>query len=115
MRLQCALAVAAGVVLLCCAPNQRPVQAKSTVPIQVQAQTGGQTASRLHITGLVRAVRVYAIQTPQITLITQVSPQNNRLTLVRLVENGARVKQGDRLAEFDNTRQLDEPLEAEAK
>jgi multidrug resistance efflux pump len=64
---------------------------------------------------MVRAVRVYAIQTPQITQITQTGGQNNRLTLVRLAENGARVKEGDLLAEFDNTRQLDEALEAEAK
>ena len=119
MRAQCALRVAAVVVSLfaCvgCAPNQRSVQAKTTVPIEAQAQTDGQMVSRLHITGLVRAVRVYAIQTPQITLITQASSQNNRLTLVRLVENGAHVKEGDLLAEFDNTRQLDEALEAEAK
>jgi multidrug resistance efflux pump len=35
--------------------------------------------------------------------------------LVRLAENGSRVKEGDLLAEFDNTKQLDEALEAEAK
>ena len=32
-----------------------------------------------------------------------------------MAENGTRVKEGDLLAEFDNTRQLDEALEAEAK
>jgi HlyD family secretion protein len=94
-----------------CASGQRSAEAK-TAPVPADLLARG---SRLHITGLVRAVRVYAIQTPQITQITQMGGQNNRLTLVTLVENGARVKEGDLLAEFDNTRQLDEALEAEAK
>jgi HlyD family secretion protein len=98
-----------------CAPSQRSVQAKTAGPMETSAQSAGSPVSRLHITGLVRAVRVYAIQTPQITQITQAGSQNNRLTLVRLADNGARVKEGDLLAEFDNTRQLDEALEAEAK
>jgi multidrug efflux pump subunit AcrA (membrane-fusion protein) len=69
------------------------------------------------ITGLVRAVRVFAIQTPQISQISQGGGggMGNRLTLVTLVPNGARVKQGDVLAEFDNTRQLDETMEVQAK
>src|SRR6476646_2742235 len=98
-----------------CGAGQQTVQAKPAVtspPIQPPLESP--PTPRLHITGTIRAVRVYAIQTPQITQITQ-SGQNNRLTLVRLVENGGRVKKGDLLAEFDNTRQLDEALEAEAK
>src|SRR4051794_28613592 len=87
-----------------CAPSQRSVQAKTAAPMEIPAQSAGNPVSRLHITGLVRAVRVIAIQTPQITQITQAGAQNNRLTLVRLADNGARVKEGDLLAEFDNTR-----------
>ncbi len=64
----------------------------------------------VRITGLVRAVRVYSIQVPQIAGI-----QGNRVTLVTLVPNGTTVKQGDTLAEFDDTKQLDDALEAQAK
>src|SRR6185369_8399776 len=67
----------------------------------------------VRITGLVRAVRVYSVQVPQI--IQTPGSQGNRITLVTLVPNGATVKKGDNLAEFDNTRQLDDALEAEAK
>jgi multidrug resistance efflux pump len=94
-----------------CAPGQRAAQANTVVLLENDAPP----APGLRITGTVRAVRVYAIQTPQITQITQAGSQNNRLTLVRLAENGAGVNEGDLLAEFDNTRQLDEALEAEAK
>src|SRR5581483_8383047 len=119
MNLPCALGATAAFVCLLgssgCAPGQQAVQAKTPIQGETQAQTASSPTAALHITGTVRAVRVYAIQTPPITQITQAGGQNNRLTLVRLAENGARVKEGDLLAEFDNTRQLDEALEAEAK
>ena len=63
----------------------------------------------IRATGLVRAVKVSSIQVPQI------AGQGGRMTLVRLVANGTNVKQGDTLAEFDRTKQLDDALEAEAK
>jgi len=37
------------------------------------------------------------------------------MTLTRLVPNGVRVKQGDTLAEFDRTKQLDDARDAQAK
>jgi HlyD family secretion protein len=99
-----------------CGTGQPSVKANTgAASVPVQSPVDPEAGSRMHITGIVRAVRVYAIQTPQITQITQAGGQNNRITLVRLAENGARVKEGDLLAEFDNTRQLDEALEAEAK
>jgi len=81
----------------------------------VKANTGPLTqeqppAPLVHITGLVRALRVYSVQVPQIA-----GAQGNRTTLITLVPNGSTVKQGDELAEFDNTKQLDDALEAEAK
>ena len=78
----------------------RPLEAPSPPPL-------------VRITGLVRAVRVYSVQVPQI--IQTPGSQGNRITLVTLVPNGATVKKGDNLAEFDNTRQLDDAREAEAK
>ena len=64
----------------------------------------------VRITGLIRAVRVHSIQVPQIA-----GAQGNRITLVTVAPNGTTVRQGDTLAEFDNTKQLDDALEAEAK
>lgn len=64
---------------------------------------------KIRATGIIQALRVYGIQTPQIT------GQSGRMTLVKLVRNGAEVKEGDVLAEFDRTTQLDTLREAEAK
>jgi multidrug resistance efflux pump len=47
--------------------------------------------------------------------VPQLTGQNVRITLVRLVTNGSHVKQGDLLAEFDRTQQLDAAREAKAK
>lgn len=65
--------------------------------------------SVIRATGIVQALRVYSIQTPQIT------GQSGRMTLVKLVSSGARVQEGDVLAEFDRTQQADNLREAEAK
>jgi multidrug resistance efflux pump len=85
---------------------------KSTV---VRAYTGPGKPEQppvplVRITGLVRALRVNSIQVPQIA-----GAQGNRVTLVTLVPNGTTVKKGDTLAEFDDTKQLDDALEAQAK
>ena len=96
-----------------CTPA-RPVRADSA-PAPVNPGPAN-AAPLIRITGLVRAVRVYAIQTPQVAQLSQNSGfQGNRLTLVELAPNGAEVKEGQTLAEFDNTRLLDEALEIEAK
>src|SRR5206468_5934651 len=91
-----------------CSRSQNVVNA-GTAPRQEPPPS---TTQLVRITGLVRAVRVYSVQVPQI--IATPGSQGNRITLVTLVPNGATVKKGDTLAEFDNTRQLDEALEAEA-
>src|SRR6185369_15939911 len=83
-----------------------PVVKADTRPLQQDPPA----APLVRITGLVRALRVYSVQVPQIA-----GAQGNRVTLVTLVPNGATVKQGEDLAEFDNTKQLDDALEAEAK
>lgn len=60
-------------------------------------------------TGTVYAVKVHSVQVPQIT------GQGGRMTLTSLVTNGSQVKQGDVLAEFDQTQQQDNLREAQAK
>jgi multidrug resistance efflux pump len=61
-------------------------------------------------TGTVQPVRYSVAQAPQIT-----GQQSGRLTLAKLVPNGSKVKEGDLLAEFDRTQQLDNAREAQAK
>lgn len=66
-------------------------------------------ATPIRATGLLRAVKVLAMQVPQL------AGQGGRITLVKLVPNGSPVKQGDTIAEFDSTKQEDDALEAQAK
>jgi HlyD family secretion protein len=63
----------------------------------------------LRLTGLVEAIHSSKVTVPQIV------GQNGRLTLTRLISNGSRVKQGDLIAEFDATQQLDAAFTARAK
>jgi HlyD family secretion protein len=66
-------------------------------------------AASIRATGLLRAVKVLAMQVPQL------AGQGGRITLVKLVPNGSPVKQGDTIAEFDSTKQEDDAREAQAK
>jgi multidrug resistance efflux pump len=63
----------------------------------------------IRATGTIQAVRAHSIQVPQI------AGQGGRMTLIKLAPNGAVVKEGDILAEFDRTAQLDIAREAQAK
>jgi multidrug resistance efflux pump len=60
-------------------------------------------------TGVVQAEQSHSVRTPQIT------GQNARVTLTRLIPNGTRVHKDDVLVEFDRTNLLDEEREARAK
>jgi multidrug efflux pump subunit AcrA (membrane-fusion protein) len=60
-------------------------------------------------TGTIQAVRFLLVQTPRI------SSKSSRMTLVTLVPNGSMVREGDPLAEFDQTEQLEASREAQAK
>lgn len=86
--------------------KQTPTAVRAAAPT---LSTQAPASKAIRATGLVRAVKVSSIQVPQI------AGQGGRMTLVRLVPNGTHVKQGDTLAEFDRTKQLDDALEAEAK
>ncbi len=68
-----------------------------------------QAVRGVRATGLLRAVRVFSIQVPQIT------GQGGRITLTAISPNGSIVQKDEVIAEFDNTKQLDDALEAEAK
>ncbi len=82
--------------------------ATSTPPT---APTGPRT---VRANGVIQAVRAFTIQVPRIEGSQQQGNQG-RLTLVKLVQNGAQVKEGDVLAEFDRTPQMEAAREAQAK
>lgn len=57
---------------------------------------------------------IQAIHSSKI-LVPAIYGQNGPLTLTRLVDNGALVKEGDTIAEFDSTDQIDKARDAKAK
>ncbi|MBC8166159.1 MAG: efflux RND transporter periplasmic adaptor subunit [Bryobacteraceae bacterium] len=90
-----------------------PVRANARLP---ESQPVPRQAGKREIraTGTIKAVRAFTVQVPQIA--GGLNPQTNgRLTLVKLVLNGTKVNQGDVLAEFDRTAQIDAAREAKAK
>jgi HlyD family secretion protein len=101
----------------CCAVlltgcGQTQVETASTpVPSQpAVAISDTQRASReARLSGIVEAVRSSRVGVPQLM------GQNNRMTLTRIVANGARVSEGDVIAEFDALEQIDAARTANAK
>lgn len=93
-----------------CARHTRvsPAQTAS-VPRAALARIGVLQPRRLRLTGSVEAVRSLMVRPPT------VQGSNPMMTLVRLVANGARVKQGDVLAEFDATDEAERARQARAK
>jgi HlyD family secretion protein len=72
------------------------------------ADSGG-PVRRIRATGTIQALRVSNVQVPQLR------GPGGRLTLIRLIPNGSRVKPGDVVAEFDRIQQLEDAREARAK
>jgi len=72
------------------------------------ADSGG-PVRRIRATGTIQALRVSNVQVPQLR------GPGGRLTLIRLIPNGSRVKAGDVVAEFDRIQQLDDARDARAK
>jgi HlyD family secretion protein len=85
-------------------PNSTGTPAASTM---VAEPSHGQREIRL--TGTVEAIRSSKVIVPQ-TL-----GQGGQLTLTHLIPNGSQVNQGDLIAEFDPTQQIDNGLAAKGK
>jgi multidrug efflux pump subunit AcrA (membrane-fusion protein) len=66
-------------------------------------------AREIRVTGTVEAVHSTKI------LVPQIFGQYNRMTLTKLIPNGSRVKEGDLIATFDATQQIDTARDAQAK
>jgi HlyD family secretion protein len=87
-------------------------------PTRVLAATEGQSAASapvrqlphvIRLTGTVQAIHSFVIQTPS------TRGQGGNLTLTKLVAGGATVREGDVLAEFDPTAQLQAERDTVAK
>jgi len=90
----------------CCARKPAPPAhaASADPPVRRVA-----ASHEVRLSGMVQAVHFFTVQVPQIT------SQNGRVTLTKLIANGVRVKTGDLLAEFDRTQEQDNAREARAK
>lgn len=98
--------VGAFVALIGCGRPSSPVVQAATEPAPAETADGPRL---VRATGTIQPVRFYTVQVPQIT------GQGGRMTLVRLATNGATVKAGEVIAEFDRTQQLDNAREAQAR
>jgi HlyD family secretion protein len=99
------LPVISALVLVACDRTAPPVA-------QAAAPKPSETAPVKHeirLTGTVQAVHSSKI------LVPQIYGQNGPLTLTHLVENGIIVKEGDSIASFDSTDQIDKARDARAK
>lgn len=72
-------------------------------------ETGVLQARHIRLTGSVAAVHALMVRPPS------VQGSSSMMTLVRLVPNGAQVKKGDVLAEFDATDEIERARQASAK
>ena len=99
------LLIAASSSLLSSCGNSSPAANLPAPAPTAAAQPVGEVRSA----GSVQAVHSFVVQTPYI------AGQGGQLTLIRLVENGSKVKEGDLLAEFDSTQQQDNVRDAASK
>ena len=105
-----AVAVVCAVVLAACSRSSVPAGNEPATSSPATATPGNPARSRtVRWTGLLEAVRSTRVSVPQVTGPTF------RMTLTRIVPNGATVAKGDVIAEFDPLEQLDQARQSSAK
>jgi HlyD family secretion protein len=105
-----AVAVLYSAVLAGCSGSNVPVDASAaTPPSAASTSNGSARVGTVRWTGLLEAVRSTRVTVPQVT------GQTFRMTLTRIVPNGATVTKGDVIAEFDPLEQLDQARQSAAK
>lgn len=83
---------------------------RSTPPVaHAAAPDTPRTKREIRVTGIVEAVHSSKI------LVPQIFSQGGPMTLTKLIPNGSSVKQGDLIAVFDSTQQIDLARDAQAK
>ena len=112
LLVRCVFAPVAFVLLVTACRNSTASRSETPPPSTQLATPARQLPRGIRATGTVRAVLEHAIQAPR---MQGGQGMSGRMTLVRLVPNGAQVQKGDVLAEFDRTQQLDTAREALAK
>ena len=108
--MRAAVAVVCAVVLAACSGANAPARNEPATSSPATAAPGGAARSlTVRWTGLLEAVRSTRVTVPQVTGPTF------RMTLTRIVPNGATVAKGDVIAEFDPLEQLDQARQSSAK
>ena len=108
MRL--AVAALCGVTLAACsAPDTESQAAPAPATREATSAAAAPRSRTVRWTGTLEALRSTRVSVPQVT------GPNFRLTLTRLVPNGAQVARGDVVAEFDPLDQLDQARESAAR
>ena len=102
-------AVAMAVPIVSCERASPSSSAATSAPTTVSAAEPSHGQREVRLTGTVEAIHSSKVIVPQ-TL-----GQGGQLTLTRLIPNGTRVAQGDLIAEFDPTQQIDNGLAAKGK
>lgn len=104
--LSCGFAAAAGLLLLasCSRSSPPPEHAASAAPVE-----SPRARREVRVAGTIQAVHFSKV------LVPAIYGQGGSLTLTRIIPNGSRVKEGDLVAEFDATQQLDSARDAAAK
>ena len=106
-RLVALLALLAMFVITSCARTASSTTPQKGAP--AEAKEAQRPKRELRLTGLVEAIHSYKVTVPQLVGL------GGSLTLTRLIPNGSAVKEGDTIAEFDATQQLDAAFTATAK
>jgi HlyD family secretion protein len=102
------LAVAISLLVLAsCTTRPGPPTTKTASALP--AAEASRVTREIRVTGVIQAVRSVRIVVPQI------QGQMSSMTLTQLVANGSRVKEGDLIAAFDPTPQMDAARDAQAK
>jgi HlyD family secretion protein len=81
--------------------------ARAAAPAAVESPVA--LRREIHVTGVIQAVRSTKVVVPAI------QGSSTQMTLTNMVENGAHVKEGDLIASFDPTQQLDAARDAKAR
>ncbi len=108
-----AVALAAFVVLCGCGREGPRAASASSLSNGAGTATALSGPMEVRATGTLQAVRVFSVQVPRPYQVR--GSYQGRLTLVKLASNGAIVKKGDILAEFDRTRLLEAARDVQAE
>ena len=104
-----ALLMSAVVLAVAIVSCERATPNNTGTPLSVSAVEPSHGQREIRLTGTVEAVHSSKV------IVPQTIGQGGQLTLTHLIPNGTHVQQGDLIAEFDPTQQIDNGLAAKGK